>query len=128
MDGKNNTILVDSNIIIYSAQLEYEALARWLKNKNISISDVTRIEVLGYSNLLLEDKLYFENFFGKCDTFPIDGRIIHKAISLKQQKSMSMDDSIIAATALAYKLPLVTANTQDFKHIETLEPINPIQV
>lgn len=128
MDGKNNSILADSNIIIYSAQLEYEVLARWLKNKNISISDVTRIEVLGYSNLMLEDKLYFEKFFSKCDTFPMDEEIVHKAISLKQQKKMSLGDAIIAATALAHKLPLVTVNTKDFNHIEMLELINPMLV
>ena len=39
---------------------------------------------------------------------------------------MSLADAIIAASAQNYNLPLVTANTKDFKHIENLETINPI--
>lgn len=127
MDGNNNTVLVDSNIVIYSAEVEYEDLANWLRNKNIGISDMTRIEVLGYPNLLLEDKLYFEKFFNKCNIFSINEKIINKAIFLKQQRKMSIGDAIIAATALTNKIPLITANTKDFKHIEHLQLMNPIK-
>lgn len=34
-------------------------------------------------------------------------------------------DSIIAATALEYDLPLATRNTRDFRHIEGLTLIDP---
>jgi len=40
---------------------------------------------------------------------------------------MSVGDAIIAATALFLQLPLVTANTTDFKHLKNLELINPIK-
>ena len=114
MDEKSNTILIDSNIVIYSAEPEYEGLAHWMKNKNIGVSEITRIEVLGYNDLLLEDRLYFETFFFKSKIFTISKRIIDKAIYLKQQKKMSLGDSIIAATAITNQIPLVTANTNDF--------------
>lgn len=123
MDEKNSSILIDSNIIIYSAQLEYKTLSYWLKSKNIAISTISKIEVLGYSQLLTEDKIYFQEFFSKCDVFSIDEEIIRRTISLKQQKAMSLGDAIIAATATIQKLPLITANTKDFKHIHELDLI-----
>src|SRR5690625_4643934 len=114
MDEKNNTILADSNVVIYSAETEYTVLANWLKNKNIGVSNITRMEVLGYTDLLLEDKQYFEDFFNKCDIFPINEKIVNKTIFLKQQKKMSIGDAIIAATAMVNNIPLITANTKDF--------------
>lgn len=122
MDG-HNSILIDSNIAIYAAQPEYGTLRDWIQTKNISISDITRIEVLGYPGLLPESILYFEKLFGIFDVFSINEKVIQKAISLKQQKVMSLGDAIIAATALVENLALLTANTKDFKHIKELDLI-----
>lgn len=55
----------------------------------------------------------------------MDERVIERAITLRQQKKMSLADAIIAATALAHDLPLVTRNVDDFKHIAGLILINP---
>jgi predicted nucleic acid-binding protein len=49
------------------------------------------------------------------------------AIALKQQQKMSLWDALIAATALEYKEPLVTRNTQDFQWISHLSVINPVK-
>jgi predicted nucleic acid-binding protein len=38
---------------------------------------------------------------------------------------VSLADSIIAATALVYRVPLVTRNEADFTHITDLVIINP---
>ena len=40
---------------------------------------------------------------------------------------MSIGDAIIAATARRHDLPLMSANTKDFKHINQLELINPLE-
>ena len=40
-------------------------------------------------------------------------------------RAMPVKDSLIAATALEYGLPLVTRNKDDFEHIEGLQIINP---
>ena len=56
---------------------------------------------------------------------PLDDEIIVQAISLRRLKKMSLGDSIIAATALEYGVPLVTRNDFDFKHIDGLVLINP---
>jgi toxin FitB len=43
----------------------------------------------------------------------------------RQQKPMKLGDAIIAATAIEYGLKLVTRNTRDFRHITSLQTINP---
>ena len=47
--------------------------------------------------------------------------MIEQAIQLRQQKKMNLGDAIIAATAVAYQIPLVTRNEDDFKHIPGLD-------
>ena len=49
------------------------------------------------------------------------------ATTLRQQKSMSLGDAIIAATALHYQQPIVTANVQDFKSLVGIQLINPLE-
>ena len=47
------------------------------------------------------------------------------AIMLRQQRKMALGDAVIAATALTHNLPLVTRNTQDFKHVAGLRLLDP---
>ncbi len=49
-----------------------------------------------------------------------------KAITLRQEKSMSLGDALIAGTALEHDLALVTRNIDDFSWIDTLRIINPL--
>jgi predicted nucleic acid-binding protein len=120
--------LLDSNILIYSASPDAKNLQVWLSENTLHISDITLLEVLGYHKLTNSDRKYFERFFSYCNQISISPDILQKAISLRQYKSMSLGDSIIAGTALVYQLPLVTLNHKDFRHIENLlliDPLNP---
>lgn len=117
--------LLDSNILIYSASSEAKNLQLWLTENTLHISAITLLEVLGYHRLTNSDREYFEHFLSYCDPISISSDIIQKAISLRQYKSMSVGDSIIAGTALIYQLPLVTLNIKDFRHIENLLLIDP---
>ncbi len=56
---------------------------------------------------------------------PLSPAVVTAAITLRQQRKMGLGDSIIAATALVHGLPLVTRNTDDFKHIPALRLIDP---
>jgi len=44
---------------------------------------------------------------------------------LRQQHRIKLPDAIIAATALAYNLPLITRNTANFQAVSGLLVINP---
>lgn len=118
--------LLDSNILIYSANPDAKRLQVWLSENSLHISDITLLEVLGYHKLTNPDRKYFEKFLSNCNQIAISSEILQRAIVLRQSKSMSLGDSIIAGTALIYQLPLVTLNDKDFKHIENLLLIDPL--
>lgn len=118
------SVLLDSNIVIYTGITAHDELRHWLKLKNTVVSSISKLEVLGYHSLNTKDRIYFEAFFKQCKLMPINSEIIDFAVKLRQAKSMSLGDAIIAATASLYKFTLVTANTKDFKHIEKLKLIN----
>ena len=77
--------------------------------------------MLGYHKLKPNEKQYFEKFFTEIIILPIDNSIIEKAIQLRQQKNISVGDSIIAATAIIVNVSLLTHNESDFKGIKKLE-------
>lgn len=79
---------------------------------------------MGYWKLTKKDKYYFETFFSNLKVIPINEEVIEEAIALKQMKSMSLGDSIIAATAILENIPLLTANSKDFSSIKNLELID----
>jgi toxin FitB len=56
-------VLLDSNIIIYSAQLEYSHLRELIAEKSPVVSALSYLEVLGYHQLTDEQRQYFDDFF-----------------------------------------------------------------
>jgi predicted nucleic acid-binding protein len=120
-------MILDSNIVIYSIQPNYAKLRNWVFNNNIAVSSITLLEVLGYHNLTNEDKNDFEELFSYTEIYPVSQEIIKQAIDLRQQQKMSLGDAIIAATALFYKQTLATRNTTDFKWIDGLKIVNPLE-
>jgi len=115
-------MLLDSNIIIYSVQPEYQIILEFLSSKedNISISIVSKIEVLGYHDLSEFVKENLQLFFSEIPIINLSDEIAEIAIQLRQKKKMTLGDSIIAATAIHKNIPLLTNNIKDFKHIENL--------
>ena len=56
---------------------------------------------------------------------PLDEPVIQQTILLRQQHRIKLPDAIIAATALAHNLPLLTRNTSDFSAVPGLYVLNP---
>lgn len=117
--------LLDSNIITYSLQPSNERLKKWLSNHTLFISAITQLEVLGYHKITKDKLIFTQGFFSNGEIISIEQNVINKAISFRQSKSMSVGDSIIAATAAINKFSLVTANTKNFDHIKNLILVNP---
>ena len=82
----------------------------------------------GYHQLTDEDRRDFEDFFAAAIVLPIYDEVIRRAVSLRQERKMTLGDALIAGTALARDLTLVTRNTDDFKWIEGLRLLNPLAV
>ena len=122
-------MLLDSNILIYASKVSpfQDKAAEFLCNPKACISAITYLEVLGYHKLVADEKAAVEAMISRIEMYPISNQIIQMATVLRQQKSMSLGDAIIAATALHYQQPIVTANVQDFKFLEGIRLINPLE-
>lgn len=118
--------LIDSNILIYAALPEYPQLKELLAQDGIAVSELSRIEVLGYHSLTVEAEEYFNAVFSLATILPISKEVADKSIELRQQSRMKTADAVIAATALLYCDELITRNVDDFDHIPNLIINNPI--
>jgi predicted nucleic acid-binding protein len=119
-------MLLDSNIFIYAVLQEYESLREWCIKQGICASNITRLEVLGYHQLNEKDKADLGHLFNLAIIYPVSSVIIDLAIQFRQQKSMSIGDAIIAATALEHHQTLATRNIKDFDWIDSLKVIHPL--
>ena len=119
-------ILLDSNILIYSAQAAHASLRLLISNPQNAVSAFTMLEVLGYPALLPIDKTYFQSVFAVLEVKEVSLPIIQQAILLRQMRKMSPGDALIAATALHFGYELYTRNVTDFNWITGLSIVNPI--
>ena len=121
-------MLLDTNIVIYACQPNGGWLDPWTTHPDAAIATVTRIEALGFAGISPEEEASIIDLVNASPTYALDEDVIEQAIQLRQQKKMKLGDAIIAATALAYKIPLVTRNEDDFKHIAGLDLRNPFAI
>lgn len=119
-------ILLDSNLLIYSAQDEFTFLRVLIQDEGTYLSAVSKLETLGYNRLSIEERTYFENLFKSATVLSITNAVVDKAVELRQQRKMSVGDCIIATTALLNGYALYTNNTKDFLHIPGLTVVNPL--
>jgi len=112
-------MLIDSNIIILASRLQNVELLSKLKSNEskISVSIITKIEVLGYHQLNQVQKKFLENFFKAITVIPISEDIADLAILIRQKRPVSLADALIAATAIFLKLELLTENIKDYRGI-----------
>ena len=120
-------MLLDSNIIIYSAQPEHAQLRELIAEYAPAVSALSYLEVLGYHLLTEQQRQYFEEFFQVAQVLPISQDVLDQAVILRQQRRMTLGDAIIAGTALVHGLTLITRNTDDFRWIAQLELLNPFE-
>jgi predicted nucleic acid-binding protein len=120
-------ILLDSNIIIYSANEQYKYLREIIKKSDVACSVISKLEILGYHKITTEQIKYFEAVFKVIDILLISDDIINQAIKYRQKKSMSVGDAIIAASAKIFHSDLYTNNVEDFLNIKDFKIINPIK-
>ncbi len=119
-------MLLDSNIVIYSTQSSYGFLRAFIAENEPVVSALTKLEVLGYHKLNSEDTRLLTALFDTLPILPISMEIISKAIELRQQRKMTLGDSIIAATAIVHNTVLATRNVSDFNWIKQIKLLNPI--
>lgn len=99
-------------------------LEQQLGQQTVAISIVTRIELLTKTEPAAEYAT-MQSFVQSVDVLPLDEPVTQHTIGLRQQHRVKLPDAIIAATALAHGLTLLTRNSNDFKAVAGLAVINP---
>ncbi len=120
--------ILDSNILIYSYQTEFRHLRYLILAMDAAISEITRLEVLGFHGLTTSEEEYFTNIFEEIRCLPIDQPILEEAIKLRKKYKLKLGDSIVAATAMLFGGDLTTRNEVDFSKIVGLKITNPIDI
>ena len=118
--------IIDSNIIIYSANPDFSYLRPLVMDAANFASAISLVETLGYQNLHPVDKKYFESVFEILQIIEIDRTVLAKAIEVRQNHVIKLGDSLVAATALLHGLEVNTRNVSDFKKIPGLTVVNPV--
>ena len=119
-------MILDSNVVIYSVQPTYIILQDYLLDRinSLYVSEITKLEVLGFPRLKETDKVYLNDFFDSVTNLSITSGVIDKAIRLRQQRRRSLGDALTAATALVHNLPVITNNVVDFSTVDGLTVIS----
>lgn len=116
---------INDLIIIYAVLPQYQNVRDYMSDFDWCASKISQIEVLGYHKITVSEKELYHQLFTKIHLYDIDDNIIQKATEFRQTKKMSLGDAIILATAVIYKIPLMTRNSKDFDWIDDLTLINP---
>ncbi|WP_254561644.1 type II toxin-antitoxin system VapC family toxin [Dyadobacter diqingensis] len=119
MNGEK--ILADTNVFINLAEGK-EGIEPHLQGKEIFVSAITEIELLGYYQITEAEKNYFKLLLNDCSILELTDAIKQRAIDLKQKHRIKLPDAIIAATAQFLKVGFVTFD-KGFSNIPNLDLI-----
>jgi predicted nucleic acid-binding protein len=125
LSSTQRPLLLDTNILIYhlkralSAEFT-EQLALTIVAQQAYISVITRIEMLawkGHTDLSLQQTTHL---LAQLPELGINEAVVAQTIRVRKAHGLKLPDALIAATALVHGLQLVTANTADFKRVDSL--------
>ncbi len=127
MNGVHDTrpLVVDTDILVDALRDVQEAIAQLEEiEERVTVSIVTQMElIVGCRNASELRRL--ERFLSRFTVRTLTGATAKRAVSLLRRYRLShgllIPDALIAATALADTLPLLTKNQRDFRFIDGLE-------
>jgi predicted nucleic acid-binding protein len=120
--------LIDSNVVI--GYLDNKLPIHGMASMNAVIDDIpnvsiiTKIEVLRFNTSAAVYKV-LEDFINESAILELNDQVVNHTITICKSHRIKLPDAIIAATALANNLILITRNLSDFKNIKGLELMNP---
>ncbi len=116
MSGKE--ILVDTNIILYLLKGN-DTLQEMLQGKTIHISFITELELIGFKQLTVTEEKKIQTLLDECVIIPLNNEIKKKYVAVRRSYHLKLADAVIAATAIASAIPLITSDKQ-FKTVNEL--------
>lgn len=119
-------LLIDSNIIVYSYLPQYQYLRDIFVKESVFISEISRIEVLGYHKLTKDEEIYFKDIFHFIPVILPSPPVFDAAINIRKMYNLKLGDSLIASTALVHGLTIYSRNLKDFERVTDINCVNPI--
>lgn len=127
MSGTN--YLLDTNVVINFLKANREitkAIANFADDAEIMVSAITKMELLGYPGITVDEEKKINNFLDIIEVIQITAAIEDQTIKLRRLKEIKLPDAIIVATAIYAKCTLVTTDKRLSKlGVERLEMIDP---
>ncbi|MBK7410057.1 MAG: type II toxin-antitoxin system VapC family toxin [Saprospirales bacterium] len=114
-----SSFVVDTNIVLYLFNGD-ETVASLLDGRNIYISFITELELLGFHGITEEERAVAKDFIGDSIVIDLNEQIKRIAIDLRVKYMLKLPDAIIAASALYLNLPLISAD-KVFEKISELQ-------
>ena len=127
MNKPLNKILLDTSIIIDYLRIRNKnsTILKYLADKNykLFISIISHTELYAGKNIWKEAvaRKELELVLSGLEILNLDKTISIKAGKIRSEYNLEITDSIIASTALSYKLKLATLNVRDFKDIKAIQ-------
>ncbi len=104
--------LLDTNMVIGLLKAHVPAVnlaeAEGLDISRAATSQISRMELLGFPGLTGEEEASIRDFLANCRVIGLEDAIELKAIELRRSRHLKLPDAIIAATAITYRLHLLT--------------------
>ncbi len=120
--------LIDTNSVIDFLGNKFPAsgmdFIRMVVDEIPIVSVITKIEVLGF-NTTDANQTLLVNFMNDATILELTNNVVEICIKLRKNYRIKLPDAIIAATAIAYDLVLITRNISDFNKIKEVKTINP---
>ncbi len=105
--------LLDTNIVIGLLKQGLAILPTSdIKPDNSAISQITRIELLSFPLLTLEEERVIKSFVNAVTVISVSEIVEKETISFRRIRGGKLPDAIIIATALAHDLELVTLDSR----------------
>lgn len=110
--------VADTNLLIYVH--EGNPILSPFLSYEFAISFVTEVELLGFNNLSKDHEMKLIELINDCWSIGWSEQIKLETIRLRRNYKIKLPDAIIAASAITYDIPLVSAD-QGFSKINNLD-------
>lgn len=118
---------LDANALIYYLGGEKDItqkINQWRINRErFIVSTIVETELLALPALREGDIEVIERLLNALELIPVDSQIARLAGSLRREYRLKLGDSIIGATSIMFKAPLVTRNVKDYRKVTEIEVI-----
>lgn len=110
------TVVLDTNIVLYHLG---DALAESLPDGPYAVSIISEMELLSYPSLTTDEERRIRELLARVDVVELSANVRAAAIQIRRVHRLKLPDAIIAGTALAHDLELLT-NDRRMSHLPEL--------